>query len=146
MTQTLPSAPPAPAADAVAGPGSRLSAPAWRTLREEHEAQVAARTDAHVARRMAGEKHPVEDFLFTYYPFKAGQLAKWNPGAGVLLELETSGDREYVDRRWYRTDGSPGEPTAARGLGSSPRFCPPPSIAKRTSGASASTNGRWSIG
>ncbi|MBE8146557.1 hypothetical protein IOD13_10370 [Brevibacterium casei] len=122
-------------------------------MREEHEAQVATRTDAHVARRMAGEKHPVEDFLFTYYPFKAGQLAKWNPGAGVLLELETSGDREYVDRRWYRTDGTVAEvdleswrADRGEGLGSSPRFCPPPSIAKRTSGASASTNGRWSIG
>lgn len=109
MTSTLPSAIAcAPAGDTTgAGLGTRSPVPAseWQALRAEHETEVAARTDSHVARRMAGQKHPVEDFLFTYYPFKAGQLAKWNPGAGIRLELETEDDREYVDRRWYRIDG-----------------------------------------
>ncbi|RBP67964.1 hypothetical protein DFO66_101188 [Brevibacterium sanguinis] len=85
---------------------TRLSAPAWRALRDAHAAGVAERTDAHLARRLRGEKHPVEDFLFTYYPFKVGQLAKWNPGPGVRLELESADDVECFDRRWYSIDES----------------------------------------
>lgn len=76
----------------------------WRAERAAHEAAIAERTDAHIARRMKGEKHPVEDFLFTYYPFKVGQLARWNPGPRLRLELETAADAAYFDRRWYRTD------------------------------------------
>ncbi len=85
---------------------SRTTLPAaeWRAARDAHADRVAARTDAHVARRMRGEKHPVEDFLFTYYPFKAGQLARWNPGPGVRLRLETPADAECFDRRWYTVE------------------------------------------
>jgi hypothetical protein len=39
---------------------------------------------------MRQERHPVEDFLFTYYPFKVGQLKKWHPGPGVRVELADS--------------------------------------------------------
>ena len=53
---------------------------------------------------MRQEGHPVEDFLFTYYPFKVGQLKKWHPGPGVRVALETAEDRRYFDRRWYRID------------------------------------------
>ncbi len=84
------------------GRGDVLPARTWRRMRDEHAAAVAARTDAHIARRMRGEAHPVEDFLFTYYPFKVGQLAKWNPGPGIRLELDTEADRQCFDRRWYR--------------------------------------------
>nr|WP_167953049.1 3-methyladenine DNA glycosylase [Brevibacterium marinum] len=75
-------------------------------MRDAHAARIAERTDAHIARRKAGKKHPVEDFLFTYYPFKAGQLAKWNPGPGIRLELESDSDRRYFDRRWYMGDAA----------------------------------------
>jgi hypothetical protein len=61
----------------------------WRELRDEHEQRIAERTDAHIERRMRQETHPVEDFLFTYYPFKVGQLKKWHPGPGVRVALET---------------------------------------------------------
>ena len=30
----------------------------------------------------SGTAHPVEDFLFTYYPFKPALLRRWHPGAG----------------------------------------------------------------
>lgn len=103
MTSTLPSTV-GPALPGTILPGTLLPASVWRALRAEHEAAVASRTDAHTARRLSGEKHPVEDFLFTYYPFKPGQVAKWNPGVGVRLALDTPADRECFDRRWYRTD------------------------------------------
>ncbi|MDQ4086302.1 MAG: 3-methyladenine DNA glycosylase, partial [Actinomycetota bacterium] len=40
---------------------------------------------AHLARRRAGERHPVEDFMFTYYSFRPAALRRWHPGPGVLL-------------------------------------------------------------
>ncbi|MGN6721025.1 MAG: 3-methyladenine DNA glycosylase [Marmoricola sp.] len=39
----------------------------------------------HLARRLRGEKHPVHDFLFTYYAYRPAQLRTWHPG---LLEVE----------------------------------------------------------
>jgi hypothetical protein len=40
---------------------------------------------AHLHRRRAGGRHPVEDFLFTYYSYRPAQLRRWHPGAGVVL-------------------------------------------------------------
>ncbi|MFX6218139.1 3-methyladenine DNA glycosylase, partial [Acinetobacter baumannii] len=36
-------------------------------------------------RAARGQKHPVEDFLFTYYSFKPAILRRWHPGPGVVL-------------------------------------------------------------
>jgi hypothetical protein len=33
--------------------------------------------------------HPVEDFLFQYYPYPFALLEKWHPGMGVALELDS---------------------------------------------------------
>lgn len=37
-------------------------------------------------RRAAARPHPVEDFLFTYYPFSFAKLEEWHPPAGTALE------------------------------------------------------------
>ncbi len=39
---------------------------------------------SHRERRQAGRKHPVEDFLFTYYSYRPNQLRRWHPGPGVI--------------------------------------------------------------
>lgn len=78
-----------------------LSPREWRELRDAHEQAVHERTASHLERRSRGEKHPVEDFLFTYYPFKPGKLATWHPGAGTAVVVETSADEEYFNRRWF---------------------------------------------
>ena len=77
---------------------------------EAHAAAVAQRTQAHLDRRSRGEAHPVEDFLYTYYPFTPGQLSTWHPGAGVAVEANTTGAdaadsfvRTLAQRKWYRT-------------------------------------------
>jgi hypothetical protein len=57
----------------------------WRRRTAMHEARVDSATTAHLARRRDHRKHPVEDFLFTYYSFKPAQLRRWHPGAGVGL-------------------------------------------------------------
>jgi hypothetical protein len=42
-----------------------LPADAWQHLEEAHQARVQRYADPYLARRSAGKKHPVEDFLFT---------------------------------------------------------------------------------
>ena len=45
-----------------------------------HRARLAPYIEPHLARRARGEKHPVHDFLFTYYSYRPSQLQKWHPG------------------------------------------------------------------
>src|SRR5258705_7115935 len=58
---------------------------AWRARAVAHEAWVEVWLRPHLERRRLGVKHPVEDFLFTYYPYRPAQLRRWHPGAGVVL-------------------------------------------------------------
>ena len=62
-----------------------LSPSEWHPLERAHQARAAALTAAHRERRARGEKHPIEDFLWTYYSVKPTELARWHPGAGVVL-------------------------------------------------------------
>jgi hypothetical protein len=73
-----------------------LDATEWHPRRAAHEARVDAWLAPHLARRQAGEKHPVEDFLFTYYSFRPAQLRRWHPGAGVVL-AGGEPDKDYVE-------------------------------------------------
>ncbi|TDC77717.1 3-methyladenine DNA glycosylase [Micromonospora sp. KC606] len=57
----------------------------WRARRRAHEERVDAWLAPHLARRRLGRKHPVEDFLFTYYAYRPAQLRRWHPGPGMLL-------------------------------------------------------------
>lgn len=63
-----------------------LTVDAWHARRAAHERRVDGWIGPHLARRRAGVKHPVEDFLFTYYSYRPAQLRRWHPGAGVKLE------------------------------------------------------------
>jgi hypothetical protein len=58
----------------------------WRARRSAHERRVDGWTAGHLDRRGRGEKHPVADFLFTYYSYRPAQLRRWHPGAGLVLE------------------------------------------------------------
>jgi hypothetical protein len=62
-----------------------LSGAQWRARRAAHESRVDAWITAHRDRRRVGRRHPVEDFLFTYYSSRPRQLRRWHPGAGVVL-------------------------------------------------------------
>lgn len=71
----------------------------WEAAEADHHGRVDAATSAHLRRRGDGRKHPVEDFLFTYYSHRPAQLRRWHPGPGVLLEgaagLPRAGWRHY---------------------------------------------------
>lgn len=71
----------------------------WWPRAAEHRRRAEQRTAAHLERRRRGIKHPLEDFLFEYYGFRPGLLARWQPGPGVGLR-EAS---EFDGRRHYRT-------------------------------------------
>ena len=55
----------------------------WTAREAAHHTRVDALTAGH--RERAGGKHPVEDFLWTYYSQRPAQLRRWHPGAGVAL-------------------------------------------------------------
>jgi len=62
-----------------------LELDAWRARRLAHERRVDGWARPHLRRRRAGERHPVEDFLFTYYSHRPARLRRWHPGARVFL-------------------------------------------------------------
>ena len=68
-----------PASQVVLGPAE------WRARRATHEARADRLVEARRDRARKGERDPVEDFLFTYYPFRMSALRRWTPGAGVAL-------------------------------------------------------------
>jgi hypothetical protein len=71
----------------------------WRARQAAHETRVRLWTEPHQARAALGEKHPVYDFLFTYYAFRPAWLRRWHPGPDVALANDTTGAaREFL--RW----------------------------------------------
>ncbi len=62
-----------------------LSPSEWQARQEAHEARVDRWTVPFLGRRGAGDSHPVEDFLFTYYSQRPAALRRWHPGYGVAL-------------------------------------------------------------
>lgn len=57
----------------------------WRPRAEAHAARADAWTAGRLERARRGQRHPVDDFLFEYYPTRPGQLRRWHPGLGVGL-------------------------------------------------------------
>ncbi|MGN7800527.1 3-methyladenine DNA glycosylase [Leifsonia sp. 22587] len=83
-----------------------LSADVWRERERAHAERADALTADHRARAARGEKHPVWDFLFTYYSYSPAQLRRWHPGAGV--ELADAADDARASWRWYAPGASTG--------------------------------------
>jgi hypothetical protein len=76
----------------------RLTEAEWRPLEAAHHERVDALTSAYLRRRDDARKHPVEDFLFTYYRHRPAQLRRWHPGPGVAL----AGATERSEWKSYR--------------------------------------------
>jgi len=83
-----------------------LDAHDWRAREQAHAARADALTAAHRARAGRGERHPIEDFLFTYYSYSPGLLRRWHPGAGV--ELADAAGTPRAEWRWYAPGTTPG--------------------------------------
>lgn len=62
-----------------------LAEPEWRSRQIAHEQRVQVWLGPHQARAARGEKHPVYDFLFSYYAFRPAWLRRWHPGPDITL-------------------------------------------------------------
>ncbi|HEY2670914.1 MAG TPA: 3-methyladenine DNA glycosylase [Rugosimonospora sp.] len=71
----------------------------WRERRTAHERRVDGWTAGYRARRPSATRHPVEDFMFTYYSLRPAQLRRWHPGPGQVLAGADRADLgpHYVD-------------------------------------------------
>lgn len=76
--------------------GEVLAEADWRARQRAHDDRVRVWTEPHQARASRGEKHPVYDFLFSYYAFRPAWLRRWHPGPDVVLAGESA--REFL--RW----------------------------------------------
>lgn len=74
----------------------------WRAREQQHRDRADSLSAAHRERSFRGEKHAIEDFLWTYYSFSPGELRRWHPGAGV--SLEDGGERG--DWRYYAVNSA----------------------------------------
>ena len=81
----------------------------WTARAQAHQERADALTVEHRERASRREKHPVWDFLFTYYAYKPAQLRRWHPGAGVTLRDAP----ERAGWRWYTAVGDDVTPDAA---------------------------------
>ena len=64
----------------------------WQLAQAQHQLVVADWVNPRLSRRALGLKHPVDDFMFEYYPISAKKLKTWHPG--FQYRLEAIGDSE----------------------------------------------------
>jgi hypothetical protein len=81
----------------------RLDPGQWTTHADDYAERVETLVAPHLKRARVGERHPVWDFLFSYYNLRPGQLRCWHPGYGVLLGGREA-IRRYGGRRGYTAD------------------------------------------
>jgi hypothetical protein len=80
-----------------------VRAEVWQEKARAHAERADGLTAGHRARKAAGERHAIEDFLFEYYNTRPSLLRRWHPGPGVVLEPDDA-PAPHAGRRWYRTD------------------------------------------
>jgi len=92
-------------------PVRALDSASWQKRESGHADRADALTSGHRARASRGQRHPVEDFLFTYYSYKPSVLRRWHPGEGI--ELADAAGHPRARWRWYRAGSSPGSVAVA---------------------------------
>ncbi|MFC8304316.1 3-methyladenine DNA glycosylase [Specibacter sp. NPDC057265] len=101
----------------MTSPLPALSEQDWQERAAAHLRRVQRYSEPYLRRRSTGQKHPVEDFLFTYYTQKPGQLSRWHPGAGVVLTGAAAAER--LGWKFYR-EAYPAELEAGATAGHGP--------------------------
>lgn len=70
----------------------------WRERQAAHRERVQRLTEGHRRRRAEGERHPVWDFMFSYYPTTPGKLSHWHPGVNKAVVWDGGDDLpQYKD-------------------------------------------------
>ncbi|WP_029253739.1 3-methyladenine DNA glycosylase [Paraoerskovia marina] len=83
-----------------------IPAATWQPAAADHARRADALTATWRASRDRGEKHAIEDFLFSYYPTRVSHLRRWHPGVGRALAGDGTGaaETDLAERstcRWY---------------------------------------------
>lgn len=66
----------------------------WETRREQHLRRAQKWTHPRLQRKALGQREPVLDFLFEYYPYSPTKIEQWFPGVGIDLAVD---DLHYLD-------------------------------------------------
>ncbi len=86
-----------------------FSARDWQERAATHRSRAEHHTLPARKRKDGGEAHPVEDFLFQYYPYPFTLLERWQPGYGVALEwcesVESPAPPLFSERHYAVADG-----------------------------------------
>lgn len=72
----------------------------WLEKSAHHRHIVEPWVSPRLARRSLGQSHPVDDFLFEYYPVSPNKLMTWHPGFGMTLEAHAD-DSELFPQSAY---------------------------------------------
>ena len=78
-----------------------LSREEWKDRAEKHLEFVSAAADAYLLRRSLHDKHPVYDFLFTYYTFSPKKLKQWVPSFDEALNVNPGEKLPCFDPHWF---------------------------------------------
>lgn len=73
----------------------------WKARQAAHLDRVGDLADAFAQRRSHGTKHPVEDFLFTYYNLSPAKLKQWVPPLGTAIEATAE---DLLECPWLASD------------------------------------------
>lgn len=75
----------------------------WTSRADKHSALVGPFADAFVKRRSLGLKHPVHDFLFTYYACSPLKLKQWVPSfeEDLMITPETLVEYPWLNNYWF---------------------------------------------
>lgn len=83
-----------------------LSIETWTARAQRHSDQISPWSDAFVKRKGLGQKHPVHDFLFTYYSCSPKKLKQWVPSFNETLVMtpEIRGQHPWLANYWFKLD------------------------------------------
>lgn len=79
-----------------------LSLEDWTQRAKVHRELVSPIADAFLHRRGVGQKHPVYDFLFTYYTFSPAKLKQWVPSFEEALSVNEKEDCSCFHEHWFK--------------------------------------------
>ncbi|MDP5050258.1 MAG: 3-methyladenine DNA glycosylase [Candidatus Nanopelagicales bacterium] len=85
---------------------ANLARPEWQALREAHREMVLPWITPRLERRSRQESHPVDDFLFEYYPISAQRLLTWHPGINKTLQVLSDDFAEFPETSYRYFPGS----------------------------------------
>lgn len=78
----------------------------WKARAKAHSESVSPLADGFLNRRAARQKHPVHDFLFTYYSFSPLKLKQWVPSYTEELKITATTRRQHpwLNSSWFKLE------------------------------------------